>query len=75
MAGMQKMLLYCIHYAIFMSEIKKRPPKPKDSEFTGRVIRFIVFLILFAIILFAIAMVMFPGKNEDYYDPSPSVGF
>ncbi|MGY0035175.1 hypothetical protein [Pedobacter sp. NJ-S-72] len=57
-----------------MSEIKNRPPKPKDPEFTGRVIRFIVFLILFAIILFAIAMVIFPGKGDGYYDPSPSMG-
>jgi hypothetical protein len=58
-----------------MSEIKKRPPKPKDPEFTGRVTQFIVIIVLFALLLFAIAMVMFPGKDEGYYDPSPSVGF
>ena len=58
-----------------MSEIKKRPPKPKDRELTRRMIQFLVFIILFAIILFAIAMVMFPGKNEGYYDPSDLGGY
>jgi len=69
------MLLNCIEDTMFMSETKKRPPKPKDPLFNGRVFEIIFIIIVFVLLLFAIVMMMFPGSGNGYYEPSESMGY